>query len=276
MPRKPRIDSYKYLYRDLPKSRKQVKVLIAYLEENQGGIKFWSKDSQVLIERAKYGPPVTADDIPETVEHEYRQNIADLLNDILSYYVDLRQKRAERKAELEELRQQIPQDERDKLYYFRDKLTGFFMWRYGFTQDEYQYTKFAELGTINTVNEWLNKTTEEKAVVVEALQKIIDKYIPQEKKHKEKEKREEEEFSWRMWEEIYCRRFWQNSFGQSIGITAFDLITARLTLGVDDTASKDEIKTAWRRRVKQTHPDAGGDTQEFQKVQEAYKVLFGY
>ncbi len=45
------------------------------------------------------------------------------------------------------------------------------------------------------------------------------------------------------------------------------------TLGVERNASPDEIKKAYRRMAGQHHPDKGGDTAMFQKVEEAYRVL---
>jgi curved DNA-binding protein CbpA len=44
-------------------------------------------------------------------------------------------------------------------------------------------------------------------------------------------------------------------------------------LGVGRDASPEEIKAAYRRRAKKTHPDAGGKTEEFQAVNAAYQVL---
>lgn len=46
-----------------------------------------------------------------------------------------------------------------------------------------------------------------------------------------------------------------------------------VVLGVQRTASDPEIKAAHRRRVKETHPDIGGDADEFKLVQAAYEVL---
>ncbi len=45
------------------------------------------------------------------------------------------------------------------------------------------------------------------------------------------------------------------------------------TLGVDKSASKDEIKKAFRAKAHQFHPDKGGDEAKFKEVNEAYQVL---
>ena len=45
------------------------------------------------------------------------------------------------------------------------------------------------------------------------------------------------------------------------------------TLGVDRTATPDQIKQAYRRLASQHHPDKGGDTAQFQEIQEAYATL---
>jgi curved DNA-binding protein len=45
------------------------------------------------------------------------------------------------------------------------------------------------------------------------------------------------------------------------------------TLGVQRTASQDEIKQAYRRLAAKHHPDRGGDTAQFQKIQQAYDTL---
>jgi len=50
-----------------------------------------------------------------------------------------------------------------------------------------------------------------------------------------------------------------------------DPVTAAFTeLGVPSTASLDEVKRAYRRKVKDVHPDQGGDEDEFKRVREAY------
>ena len=45
------------------------------------------------------------------------------------------------------------------------------------------------------------------------------------------------------------------------------------TLGVGESANADEIKKAYRKLASQHHPDKGGDTAMFQKIEEAYRIL---
>ena len=44
-------------------------------------------------------------------------------------------------------------------------------------------------------------------------------------------------------------------------------------LGIAKNATPDEIKKAYRRLASIHHPDKGGDTAEFQKIQVAYDIL---
>ncbi len=44
-------------------------------------------------------------------------------------------------------------------------------------------------------------------------------------------------------------------------------------LGVEKTATPDDIKKAYRKLASKHHPDRGGDTATFQQIQEAYSVL---
>jgi ferredoxin len=46
-------------------------------------------------------------------------------------------------------------------------------------------------------------------------------------------------------------------------------------LGVDPSSSEAAIRDAYRQRVKEAHPDQGGSTAEFRRVQEAYESLTG-
>ena len=45
------------------------------------------------------------------------------------------------------------------------------------------------------------------------------------------------------------------------------------TLGVNKTATPDEIKKAYRKLAMQHHPDKGGDITKFQEITNAYETL---
>jgi curved DNA-binding protein len=53
----------------------------------------------------------------------------------------------------------------------------------------------------------------------------------------------------------------------------FSIMDHYKTLGVDRSASAEEIKRAYRRLASQHHPDKGGDTKTFQEIESAYRVL---
>jgi len=44
-------------------------------------------------------------------------------------------------------------------------------------------------------------------------------------------------------------------------------------LGIDEESEDEEIKKAFRKKALETHPDKGGDPEEFRKVREAYECL---
>ena len=50
-------------------------------------------------------------------------------------------------------------------------------------------------------------------------------------------------------------------------------MTHYATLGVAENASPDDIKQAYRKLASKHHPDKGGDTAMFQKIQEAYSIV---
>lgn len=58
-----------------------------------------------------------------------------------------------------------------------------------------------------------------------------------------------------------------------ISVSFITAETACTILGVEEGAPQAEIRTAYHTLAKATHPDKGGDTQEFQRVSEAYNTL---
>lgn len=55
--------------------------------------------------------------------------------------------------------------------------------------------------------------------------------------------------------------------------TAASLQLSRNVLGVPLGASPDEIRAVYKRRVLETHPDKGGNVDQFRRVQQAYETL---
>ena len=45
------------------------------------------------------------------------------------------------------------------------------------------------------------------------------------------------------------------------------------TLGVNENATQDEIKKAYRKLAVEHHPDKGGDENKFKKISEAYDTV---
>lgn len=45
-------------------------------------------------------------------------------------------------------------------------------------------------------------------------------------------------------------------------------------LGVDPLATKDEIKKAYKKKIRTKHPDVGGDAEEFKQIVKAYMILY--
>ena len=43
-----------------------------------------------------------------------------------------------------------------------------------------------------------------------------------------------------------------------------------LILGIDKTATKEQAQKAYRKLVKQHHPDVGGNSDTFKRINEAY------
>lgn len=53
--------------------------------------------------------------------------------------------------------------------------------------------------------------------------------------------------------------------GQAVTLSCWDI------LNVEPGATRDEIKSAWRKRMKAAHPDHGGTREEYEQVQSAYE-----
>jgi curved DNA-binding protein CbpA len=48
------------------------------------------------------------------------------------------------------------------------------------------------------------------------------------------------------------------------------ITTAFAELDLEPEASADEVRSAYRTKIKEAHPDHGGDREEFKRLQDAY------
>lgn len=74
-------------------------------------------------------------------------------------------------------------------------------------------------------------------------------------------------------ETIRCCPRCKQLIEQTTNIQDHDQDDALCILGLSPGASQDEIKRAYRERVRDVHPDQGGSNDEFQQVQQAYETL---
>ena len=76
----------------------------------------------------------------------------------------------------------------------------------------------------------------------------------------------------------YLREFYVQTKGieAAFRILGFDSVRIQPPRFGHGWPSRDAVETAFRRRAKQHHPDAGGDPHEFRKVQWAVEVLRRY
>jgi hypothetical protein len=61
-----------------------------------------------------------------------------------------------------------------------------------------------------------------------------------------------------------------SAWRSSSGADPDEIRTSFAVLGLAPGASWDEVRSAYRQRVKEVHPDHGGDEESFHRVQEAY------
>ena len=52
-----------------------------------------------------------------------------------------------------------------------------------------------------------------------------------------------------------------------------EIRTAYTWLGIEENATEDQIKKAWREAAKKCHPDRGGNEKDFQKMKSSYECL---
>jgi len=67
-------------------------------------------------------------------------------------------------------------------------------------------------------------------------------------------------------------KFWA-FFSRELHASEQATTQARQVLGVKADATADEIKARYRQLARETHPDAGGDAEQFARISSAYEVL---
>mmetsp|Transcript_81606 Transcript_81606/g.251897 ORF Transcript_81606/g.251897 Transcript_81606/m.251897 type:complete len:202 (-) Transcript_81606:83-688(-) len=65
-----------------------------------------------------------------------------------------------------------------------------------------------------------------------------------------------------------ARRWWRHP-----AVELHAASDARAVLGVGEDASPEEVRQAYRERVRKAHPDAGGSEEEFLELQSAYQLV---
>ena len=75
--------------------------------------------------------------------------------------------------------------------------------------------------------------------------------------------------------EVNRQNFFGNFGGSGGGHTNPNVENTKLytVLGVDKKADATSIKRAYRKKVKENHPDRGGDTEKFKEINAAYEIL---
>jgi DnaJ-class molecular chaperone len=72
----------------------------------------------------------------------------------------------------------------------------------------------------------------------------------------------------------FCNTAWEKfGFSKQEASIILDYDSPYVILGIEKTATQEQIKTAWRKLVLIHHPDKGGDRKQFEKVMAAFSTL---
>jgi hypothetical protein len=265
MPHRPKADSWQYILRFLPHSVKPVKEFAKWLEEYKPS--FWVKDAQRLADcvRNRKLKKITVADIPDTVEFVLIDDLVRHLQAINDWYNEQRRKETERQARLLEEYLKIPADERQKIEYLKQIICKTPWPLVDCPEEKRLFERITRIGfsEIGTVKEWVNTSGGERTSwlnetlrLAEIVKARVD--IEREKKRQEKERWFNE---------------WRRTYQYSYTTPQQNIKSAYDTLGLSIGASKQEIKSAFRRLVKKHHPDTGGDQKQFIAIRQAYEML---
>ncbi len=106
-------------------------------------------------------------------------------------------------------------------------------------------------------------------------QKIDDEDLPEYYKTNTYWSYFEREDTWYTDSNFYSNPFEdpQNDFVEEDDFKPMKRSNSYDVLGIDKDSEDEDIKKAFRKKALETHPDKGGDPEEFRKVREAYECL---
>lgn len=273
MARKPKAESWEYLTRELTaKTSKPYIALVNWLELNRP--LFWLKDAQRLAEYVvnRRFKPITAKDIPDTVQPELVSGLVDQLQQLNNYYEYLRRKSEEFRKRLESAKRAIPPDELKALQDLAD-----FVYFGSVAPENEQYNimrTLARLDTFEKINIWLAKKPHSRAHWISEAQRLKENLVILNNIRQrlfEKEQKERE----RRWQERWQKS--QREYEEKIRKLRFNFVDTHLQiLGLTAPATVTDIKRAFRKLAKAHHPDAGGCENKFKELVNAYDEALKY
>jgi hypothetical protein len=280
MSRKPRSDSWKYLLRFLyQKNTEPMKELILWLETNKP--LFWLSDAEGLAKRVTYrlGKIIRDKDIPDSVQPELVGGLVERLQAVRNWYEERKRKQAEYMKRINQAKKQIPAIDLQRL----SQIVGKDVRCYSSENEEgyrelCKHRELAKTDTFDKINKWLSMSLEEREEWFKRTEKLfalqtknhemLRRQMEEETERKARKYREEQRRAQQRYDQANenLHQLYNRLLRQSP-------LSAYTTLGLMPGSSKQNIKSAYRDKAKVLHPDAGGDSKEFIKVQQAYEQL---
>lgn len=251
--RQPPSGSYVYLLQALPDRIPGRKPLELFCQLR--GIRMWKKDAAAIVEVLRKGWGIRTDQLPASILPQDASGLIEHLAPAVTYYQRAKARRDAFLRKLDEMRQQVPTEIRERLKEFDFPDVEFIL-----TPEEYQNVR---LKTQPIIEEWIRRSREESNAWIDDLKARLGPRREQRDREREEARRE--------FEELFKR--YGFGFGHRLTVPAGNRQKAAEILGVTVTATQDAIKQAFRRLAKQHHPDLGGDPEQFKQLHQAYQAL---